>query len=76
MNGTAPATAGAKLNNTVTVQGNDPDPNPGNNTSTVTTDVLDVPMIDTSIGGVATAAAMGIGSLAYLRRRRGTEAPM
>lgn len=67
--GTAPA-ADTTLNNTATVSGNDPDPNPGNNTSTVTT--LAVPLIDPAIGTAVAATMAGVAGTVLIRRRRST----
>ncbi|MDX3764125.1 SdrD B-like domain-containing protein, partial [Streptomyces sp. AK02-04a] len=44
-----------KLDNTVTVTGNEPDPDPGNNTDSVTTKVDCIPLIDPAIGSAAAA---------------------
>ncbi|MFD8396047.1 DUF6923 family protein [Streptomyces sp. NPDC059680] len=67
--GTAPQPGGVRLDNSVTVAGNDPDPNPENNTSVVTTNVMTVPLIDSSVGA-GTAAAVSAVGICVMRRRR------
>ncbi|MEV7004829.1 DUF11 domain-containing protein [Streptomyces sp. NPDC093982] len=67
--GTAPTNSPLTLNNTVTVTPKDPDLIESNNTSTVMTDVLPIPMINPAIGSAAAAAALGAGGILYLRRR-------
>ncbi|WP_164992565.1 SdrD B-like domain-containing protein [Streptomyces sp. L2] len=58
-----------KLDNTVTVKGNEPDPDMNNNTDTAITTVNCIPMIDPAIGSAAAAAALGLAGLLFRRRR-------
>ncbi|MFJ9822593.1 SdrD B-like domain-containing protein [Streptomyces sp. NPDC101151] len=73
--GLAPASGPARLDNCVTVKGNEQDPNLQNNTSCVTTVVPDIPLIDPAIG-TAAAGLLAIGGALYLGRRKTTGAAM
>ncbi|MDT4891216.1 MAG: hypothetical protein QOE97_251, partial [Pseudonocardiales bacterium] len=59
LTGTAPATAGAAINNTATVSGADPDPNPSNNTATTATAVQSPSLTLTKSTSPATVTTVG-----------------
>ncbi|MDN3026037.1 DUF11 domain-containing protein [Streptomyces sp. S.PB5] len=63
---------GFRLTNTVTVDGNDPDPNTDNNVSSANTNILAVPLVDPAVGVGAAAAALTTVGVALHRRRRST----
>ncbi|MEU2717705.1 DUF11 domain-containing protein [Streptomyces sp. NPDC007205] len=60
---------GVRLDNVVTVWGNDPDPKPENNTTAANTKVIAVPLIDPPVGA-ATSAAVSAFGIGIVRRRR------
>ncbi|WP_129312322.1 DUF11 domain-containing protein [Streptomyces sp. L2] len=67
--GTAPRPGGVRLDNIVTVWGNDPDPLPQNNTTAASTRVIPIPLIDPSVGAVTAGAVSAVG-MGFVRRRR------
>ncbi|MFD8396329.1 SdrD B-like domain-containing protein [Streptomyces sp. NPDC059680] len=69
--GLAPASGPVRLDNCVTVKGNEQDPDLDNNTSCVTTHVPEIPMIDPGVGTAAGLLALG-GTLWLSRRRKTT----
>ncbi|MEU2718653.1 hypothetical protein ABZ624_41065, partial [Streptomyces sp. NPDC007205] len=71
--GLAPATGPAKLDNCVSVTGNETDPNLQNNNSCVPTYIPGIPLIDPAVGSAA-AGLLTLGAGYYLRRRKTTGA--